>query len=646
MDVTLPNGVVVKGIPDNTSKQELATKLKANGMDVPKEWMASTGPKDLGPFGTQGQPQPPVQAPDTRPAWDPMRLAKNYITDPVIGVVEAGLAPFGYEPRTRQGQAIVNAVPYGVKDTGEKILQGFGPAESALVQGPQMIGRGATIAGKNIAALGSDLSDLNQEVGGVKALGKIVPPSIKPSAIYGKLTGATKAAEAEELAAGKSRELVQGALKSEESTIQQMNRINAKLADRMKSPVVPSLDEQGDLIKDVVANTLTPVRQNIKSEASKLYSAADQEASQLEQAGKFVDTKPVITQINSLLKRYEDEPAITGKLNSIKSMILGSESTSAPKLAPATGMRGIPAITESEKTGRAYLNLKDAKEMLQELGYANPLEGYSRLFTKSARDITDTLDEQIGKFSPKYAEATKGYEKLMAPLDFLNSKFGKMLEGTEGGFKKNAFDVTKSQDLPGKIFSKKENVESLVEALAGGRGASKEAKATAQLQVNKLAEDYLRKSFTQKTAEVNLASLKAPQMEATLKATPKVAEKLTSELTKRSSQEQLAKTLATSSEEKTKMLAAFNNKITEADALAALPGDKSKQQALSSYNNLLREGFKKGLITKDQLDTSLQLIDNAQTLNDKAMESQKIIKWIASAIGFGAVEETVRRNIF
>ncbi len=40
MDVQLPDGTTVKGVPDGTSKAELATKLKANGRDVPAEWFA------------------------------------------------------------------------------------------------------------------------------------------------------------------------------------------------------------------------------------------------------------------------------------------------------------------------------------------------------------------------------------------------------------------------------------------------------------------------------------------------------------------------------------------------------------------------------------------------------------------------------
>jgi len=44
MDVTLPNGQVINGVPDGTTKAQLAQKLKANGMDVPQEWLPQSAP--------------------------------------------------------------------------------------------------------------------------------------------------------------------------------------------------------------------------------------------------------------------------------------------------------------------------------------------------------------------------------------------------------------------------------------------------------------------------------------------------------------------------------------------------------------------------------------------------------------------------
>lgn len=38
MDVRLPDGTVIKNVPEGTSKSDLATKLKANGMNVPDSW--------------------------------------------------------------------------------------------------------------------------------------------------------------------------------------------------------------------------------------------------------------------------------------------------------------------------------------------------------------------------------------------------------------------------------------------------------------------------------------------------------------------------------------------------------------------------------------------------------------------------------
>ena len=44
MDVQLPNGTVIRGVPDGTTKAQLAEKLQSNGMNVPKEWLGAKAP--------------------------------------------------------------------------------------------------------------------------------------------------------------------------------------------------------------------------------------------------------------------------------------------------------------------------------------------------------------------------------------------------------------------------------------------------------------------------------------------------------------------------------------------------------------------------------------------------------------------------
>jgi len=42
MDVRLPDGTVIKGVPDGTTRADIVAKLKGNGMAVPAEWLAPT----------------------------------------------------------------------------------------------------------------------------------------------------------------------------------------------------------------------------------------------------------------------------------------------------------------------------------------------------------------------------------------------------------------------------------------------------------------------------------------------------------------------------------------------------------------------------------------------------------------------------
>lgn len=52
MDVRLPDGTIIKNVPDGTTKADLVTKLQRNGMAVPADWLNASKPA--------AQPQPPI----------------------------------------------------------------------------------------------------------------------------------------------------------------------------------------------------------------------------------------------------------------------------------------------------------------------------------------------------------------------------------------------------------------------------------------------------------------------------------------------------------------------------------------------------------------------------------------------------------
>lgn len=83
MDVRLPDGTVVRGVPDNITKAELVAKLRANGMTVPDEWAGAA----------------PQQAPQQPQSGGVMQQLGNLAAGAVRGAGSIGatlMAPFDY----------------------------------------------------------------------------------------------------------------------------------------------------------------------------------------------------------------------------------------------------------------------------------------------------------------------------------------------------------------------------------------------------------------------------------------------------------------------------------------------------------------------------------------------------------------------
>src|ERR1043166_2574827 len=138
MDVTLPDGTVIRGVPDGTTKMQLAEKLQAKGFDVPKEW-----------FGEQPSMLHQAVKAFSAPADALTSIASGMVAGRVAGL--AGLATAGgralgltdkqpaevvegvqgamtYQPRTPIGQKIVGAVgkPFEMlAEGGERAGQGL-----------------------------------------------------------------------------------------------------------------------------------------------------------------------------------------------------------------------------------------------------------------------------------------------------------------------------------------------------------------------------------------------------------------------------------------------------------------------------------------------------------------------------------------
>lgn len=228
MDVKLPDGTVVKNIPDGTSKADLVAKLKANGMNVPDSWgavhIAAAAPQSafdklIGTAKGLGE--------------NALSMGSGAIAQPVAGIAglgqiannALGIGPqqdpsktvadtqnaLTYEPKSQQGQAIQQGIGRVVAPVanfagrqmdqyGQNVSDATGsPFVGSLAKGalgalPQALGAKLPEAGAaNIASAGQaavEAAPRQAALQAAKDAGYLIPPAEMISAPVGKtLTG-------------------------------------------------------------------------------------------------------------------------------------------------------------------------------------------------------------------------------------------------------------------------------------------------------------------------------------------------------------------------------------------------------------------------------------------------------------------------
>lgn len=208
MDVRLPDGTIIKNVPDGTTKADLVTKLQRNGMAVPKEWMAEAPKQESGGLmQTLGN----VAAGAVRGAGsigatilEPIDAAARAvgIENSFIGrrdrrqAMDEGLKNLGADPEsTAYGVGKLGAEVAGTAGVGGGIARGLGYIPGVSKAAPTLLRSletgGISSAGGNMATrtLGGALT------GGATA-GLIDPDSAAEGALLGAaMPGGIKVAE-------------------------------------------------------------------------------------------------------------------------------------------------------------------------------------------------------------------------------------------------------------------------------------------------------------------------------------------------------------------------------------------------------------------------------------------------------------------
>ncbi len=140
MDVRMPDGTIIKGVPDGTTKADLAQKLQKSGMAVPADWLAAEKPKAAAP--EQSTWDRGVQALKTG-AGDTVRGLTSLpmmLNDAPIHALNLGRQALGYQPVQTGAQVLDKYLPAPGQGFGGALNRGLGGVAGGMGIGGALSG--------------------------------------------------------------------------------------------------------------------------------------------------------------------------------------------------------------------------------------------------------------------------------------------------------------------------------------------------------------------------------------------------------------------------------------------------------------------------------------------------------------------------
>ena len=556
-----------------------------------------------------------------------------------------------YEPRTTQGREALQNNP--LTWLGGKIGQGAGNLGEAIRGGPDA-GRARFIAGNVAEEVAPDLA--------AAAGAKILPPAIQsvgrlargagelvsaPSGrLVNNLTGAEASASRAQALAAARGEL--GAAASEQEVSALAAQKQAGLHDYSKSqvdaarkaaPPVPDLNAQGETIRGQYSDAIKRAKDFRDVRANQDIARVREEAAIKEASGLRVDTRSIENDLASMRKEAEGIPDLENQIDKMTSAIRGRQPGPAAPTQKSYGL--IP--NKAEPAGKMFDQLELTRRYLNDIAYSGNLEGYPAVIRNRARDVAAKLTDQMREFSASFDEYLKNYAKHSEPLVSLDTRFGRALSNTEGGLKGDAYAKVSPQDLPGRLFGKKDGVDLMVDALAGGKDAPPQVRAQAQAKVDQMVEDWIVETSPKEPVKA-LERLSAPNMRPTMAAVPAVQSKLEGKFKTLADLEKTSADLGKYSieaSERAQLAKQAASKIRDdvqlADDISRIPGEQSQGKALQAYENALTRAYRSGLVDSSKYRAAIDLINRSESIAAKSTKARRIVLGLLGSTAGAAI---------
>lgn len=627
-------------------KERSAAPGPAEPQSAPKPVSAITPPMSTpGGAATGFYPSMGVRRPESQQGRD--ASARAPVAAAQGAVAGAVGAPGDIEQLGRAGLrfAGANVDPHPALPTSEflrehYLREGAQPIERAAAGLGSMVGPGvAGPAGKAVSR-GAEIT--GQAVRGVTA--PIGRAASKVGEFVGDVRG-TQVPQVRAAATDAARSTIEAGAKSSDLRVKALEDVRSALDKKLEAgrATPPNLDVQGGAVRESFTGAMKVAKDARAAKADEMFGAVKEAAAAKEAAGARVDTAAVEDSLVKMLDQAQGIPDLENGLNKMLSSIRGRPAE-VPKIALPPGVQRPPSAAAPAQ-GKTFEQLELTRRYLNDIGYGADVEGYPAILRGEARNAAKAVDTAMQQFVPEFKVYKDTYRAMSEPMESLGTRFGRAMAGTEGGLKEGAYSKVANADLPNRIFAKKEGVELMIDALAGGKNAPPAARTAAARQVDQMVENWILEQSRQKAPSAALEGLSAPGMRGPLSSVPGAEKRLTERFGQAKSTAETSEKVGKLAVERKDIGAKLRTDLVEADRLAASVDAKSQAKAVDAYKAILARGKTSGAITKEKYDAALALIDRAATIEERAAKAKKLAAKIALYVGLPAVGVEVGRRL-
>jgi hypothetical protein len=237
-------------------------------------------------------------------------------------------------------------------------------------------------------------------------------------------------------------------------------------------PMTPS--EIGGYIRDQAEKFLSSVKSQRNAAADQNFGAAKDAAKLLESQAKFVDTRPIVAELDALLK----------------------------KGGTSDYLRSINQLKQDIQNTKSFEGLEVIRRRLGDAAFGAPEEGYKAIGQQFSGDMYKSLSNQMKNYSKDFGKYLDDYKRLSETIEAYGTKVGKSLTETQDTAGK--YYVKTAEQVAKDIFSSPEKYRMFVDAVGGNKQV---AEAAARRYFAGLAETAKTPEKVQELLRTNRAML-------------------------------------------------------------------------------------------------------------------------------------------